>query len=228
MAKRNLPRRDTKALLLGSALLCAIGGAAAERGPSLSIADLEVRGVRVESVEHEGRRATRLTEAPGNRGDAIAIVKGTDFKDGTLEIELAGRPAAGAPEGSRGFVGLAFRVSGERYECFYLRPTNGRAEDQLRRNHSTQYVSEPEFPWHRLRKEAPGVYESYVDLVPGEWTRMKIVVDGASARLYVHDAPQPALIVNDLKLGKDAHGPVALWIGQGTEAYFSNLRIAPR
>jgi hypothetical protein len=220
-------RTRTTASLLCAVLVCAISGHAAERTLSLSIADLEAQGVRIESVEHEGRRATRLTEAPGNRGDAIAIVKGTDFKDGTLEIDLAGQPAAGAPEGSRGFVGLAFRKSGERYECFYLRPTNGRADDQLRRNHSTQYVSEPEFPWDRLRKENPGVYESYVDLVPGVWTKMKIVVAGGSAKLYVHDAPQPTLIVNDLKLGKDGHGPVALWIGQGTEAYFSNLRITP-
>lgn len=215
--------------LIGVAWACAtsVSVAAAERTLSLSTADLEARGVRVESVEHKGRRATRLTEVPGNRGPVIAVVKGTDFKDGTLEIELAGQPAAGAPEGSRGFVGLAFRKTGDRYECFYLRPTNGRADDQLRRNHSAQYVSEPEFPWDRLRKENPGLYESYVDLVPGEWTKMKIVVDGATAKLYVHDAPQPTLIVNDLKLGRDAHGPVALWIDQGSEAYFSNLRINP-
>ena len=49
-------------------------------------------------------------------------------------------------------------------------------------------MSHPDHPWHRLRKESPGVYESYVDLVPGEWTRVKIVVTGATARLYVHGA----------------------------------------
>ena len=45
------------------------------------------------------------------------------------------------------------------------------------------------------------------------------------ARLYVNDSPQPVLIVNDLKHG-DTEGAVALWIGQGTEAYFSNLRLS--
>ena len=44
-------------------------------------------------------------------------------------------------------------------------------------------MSHPDQPWHRLRKESPGVYESYVDLVPGEWTRVKIVVAGTTARL---------------------------------------------
>lgn len=67
-----------------------------------------------------------------------------------------------------------------------MRPTNGRAEDQVRRNHSSQYISFPEFPWHRLRKEFPEKYESCVDLTPGEWTPVKIVVDGTTAKLYVH------------------------------------------
>ncbi len=126
---------------------------------------------------------------------------------------------------ARGFAGIAFRVAdATRLECFYLRPTNGRADDQLRRNHSTQYISHPDYPWFRLREEAPGAYESYVDLVPGEWTKVRIEVEGTTAQLFVHGSEQPALIVNDLKLG-DSRGQVALWIGLGTEAYFSNLVI---
>jgi hypothetical protein len=37
-----------------------------------------------------------------------------------------------------------------------------------RRNHTTQYELVPEYPGLRLRAETPGVYESYVDLLPGE------------------------------------------------------------
>jgi hypothetical protein len=72
----------------------------------------------------------------------------------------------------------------------------------------------------------PEKYESYADLVPGEWTKVKIQVQGVKARLFVHGAEQPALVINDLKLGT-ARGAVALWIGPGTEGYFANLRIAP-
>jgi hypothetical protein len=140
-----------------------------------------------------------------------------------IEAEIAGVPRPGANEGARGFVGIAFRVQmSDTFEAFYIRPTNGRADDQLRRNHSTQYISEPEWPWHRLRKEHPGVYESYTDLEPGVWTRVKIVVTGTKAQLYVNGAGQPCLIVNDLKHGESS-GAVALWIGSGTEAYFSNV-----
>jgi hypothetical protein len=102
--------------------------------------------------------------------------------------------------------------------------TNGRADDQLQRNHSVQYISQPDYTWQRLREENPGMYESYVDLVAGAWTRIKIVVSGTKARLYVNNAEEPCLIVNDLKLGEN-HGPVALWTGSDTEAYFSNLTI---
>ena len=58
----------------------------------------------------------------------------------------------------------------------------------------------------------------------GVWTRYRITVEGTKARLYVHGAAQPCLIVNDLKLG-DSTGGVLLWIGPGTEGYFSGLKI---
>ena len=96
-----------------------------------------------------------------------------------------------------------------KYECIYLRPTQGRADDQLRRNHSVQYISHPEYPWERLRKENPSQYETYTDLVPGEWTKVKIEVKGNKARLWVNGSDQPTMLVNDLKLG-DAQGPIAL------------------
>ena len=125
---------------------------------------------------------------------------------------------------------MAFRVGSDaaRFEYFYLRPTNGRADDQVRRNHSVQYASHPDYPWQRLRKEEPEKYESYVDLEPGVWTKMRIVVSGRTAKLYVNSAAQPGLIVNDLKLGSgEAGGGIALWIGPGTVGHFANLTITP-
>jgi hypothetical protein len=62
-----------------------------------------------------------------------------------------------------------------------------------------------------------------VDLQPGVWTSVRISVDGVKARLYVNGAEQPCLIVNDLKMG-DSEGAVALWVGPGTEGYFTNLK----
>jgi hypothetical protein len=196
-----------------------------------SLEGLEAVNVKPSAATFRGRPSVRLVDEPGASGaqsgpaNAMAILSSSDFAEGTIEAELAAAPRAGAAEAARGFAGIAFHIQPDgHFECFYLRPTNGRADDQLRRNHSTQYISFPDFPWERLRSETPGVYESYTDLEPGVWTSIKIVVSGVHARLYVNGASQPCLIVNDLKLGK-THGKVALWIGSDTDAYFSSVTI---
>lgn len=190
---------------------------------------LEFVQVVPQTVTYRGHQALRLVEATNATAEGVALVNGVEFKDGTIDLDVAGLPGAGSSDTARGFVGIAFRSAAHAaaFECFYIRPTNGRADDQLRRNHSTQYVSEPEFPWQRLRTEHPGVYESYVDLETGAWTHLRIEVDGGRARLFVNGAPQPALIVNDLKRGA-VSGQVGLWIGAGTEAYFRDLQLATR
>lgn len=216
-------------LILFSLALLSASGSSYDRGATTfrlhSLDGLEMVNAKAEKVTYRGRRAVRLSPLSGQEA-MMAIVTNSDFKDGTIEVEVAGAPSASAPPDARGFIGIAFRVQprAARYECFYLRPTNGRADDQLRRNHSTQYTSEPDYPWERLRRENPGVYESYVDLEAGAWTKIKIVVSGIKARFYVNGDDQPCLIVNDLKLG-ESHGQVALWVNPTTDGYFSNLTI---
>lgn len=187
------------------------------------------------SVEtYLGRSCLRVVDsAMDNAGGpeiTHAKVRNLRFHNGVIELELAAKPLPQAGESARGFVGIAFRMAddGSKFECIYLRPTNGRAEDQVRRNHSVQYTSYPDYPWHRSRKETPEKYESYVDLVAGEWTRVRIEVQGDKARLYVHGAAQPTLIVNDLKHGPDQAGAIGLWIGYGTDAHFADLTITPK
>jgi hypothetical protein len=181
--------------------------------------------VKLEQVEYKGKRAIKIVEdGDVPNGEAYAIAKGATFHNGEIEVEMAGQPAGGAAAAARGFIGIAFRMKDGQFEYIYLRPTNGRADDQVRRNHSTQYSAHPNFGFAVSRTQAPEKYESYVDLEPGAWTRYRIVIEGTTARLYVHGAAQPCLIVNDLKLG-DSSGGVALWIGPGTEGYFSGLQI---
>jgi hypothetical protein len=191
---------------------------------------LKLLNVKTETITFKRRKALRVSDAAppgtGDEGRLVVLTK-TDFQDGVIEIDLAGEPGPGAGEGARGFVGIAFRVAADasRFECIYLRPTNGRAEDQLRRNHSVQYISIPGFPWQLLRKDFPGKYETYVDLLPGEWTKVRIEVRGTEARLFVNRVAQPTLLVDNLRQGQ-SKGAVALWIGPGTVAHFANLRVS--
>jgi hypothetical protein len=216
------------ALLVLCSLLTS-SAAAAQQPTTVRIetpAALDPINVAVEAVVHRDRKAIKLVEAPTRNGPTIAVVKGVEFGTGTIELDVAGVPGPKAQADDRGFIGIAFHVAhdGERFQTFYLRPTNGRSDDQLRRNHSVQYTAEPEWPWHRLRTELPGQYESYADMVAGEWTRIKIVVGRTRAELYVNGATQPSLIINDLKT-QDQAGGIALWIGQGTVGEFANLRL---
>jgi hypothetical protein len=186
---------------------------------------------RAEVVSYRGARAVKLVPLPpasGGDEDMLALLDGPDFHNGTIELDVAGAPRAGAPPDSRGFIGISVRTGprGEWSELFYLRPTNGRAEDQLRRNHSVQYQSGPEYPWHRLREVHPGVYESYADMEAGDWTRMRIEVEGTRAKLYVNGASEPSLVVNDLKQG-DRAGRIALWAHVTTDAYFGPISVVP-
>lgn len=157
----------------------------------------------------------------------FAKLKDANFKNGTIEVKVLSRLLKDAPEAARGFIGVAFRIneSNSKFECIYIRPTNGRVEIQLRRNRATQYFSFPDFKFDRLRKEAPGEYESYVDIGLNEWIDLKIEVKGAKAKLFVNGSKQPVLIVNDLKHGSDLSGAIGLWVEFGTEGFFTDLKI---
>jgi hypothetical protein len=191
--------------------------------PLNDTAQVSSHNVRVDAVTDNGGPAIEVRLAPPYRGpdtDTFALIPGLDFHNGTIEVDGAGSILPTALSGARGFIGIAFRIDAEggsfAREGFYIRPSNGRAEDQLRRNHATQYFAYPGFDFDRLRGEAPGHSESYVDLVVGEWTHLRIEVVGAAARFYVGAAAPPVLIVQDLKrsagaghgrpLGRQRHG----------------------
>lgn len=154
-------------------------------------------------------------------------VKNISLKDGVIEVNVLSRLLPTASPTDRGFIGLAFRINdnNSKFECIYIRPTNGRADDQLRRNHSIQYFSFPDYKFPRLRKESPEMYESYADMGLNEWIKMKIVVKGNQAKLFLNGNKQPSLIVNNLKHGADVSGAIGFFVDVGTEGYFSDLKI---
>src|SRR5437879_9306246 len=114
--------------------------------PGIALDQLELHNLKAEAANYNGKPAARVDALPdAANGASYAILKGSRFHNGTIEVELAGKPAANAGPGARGFIGIAFRVQGNRYEYIYLRPTNGRADDPVRRNHSTRDGRAPPF-----------------------------------------------------------------------------------
>ena len=197
---------------------------------SLNQEHLEAIGVNMSHVMLDGKRSVQAV-----KNDAVKEVdeptfvrcKDVFFKDGTIEVNVLSKLRQDAPAFARGFIGVAFHINenNSKFECIYIRPTNGRSDDQVRRNHSIQYFAYPDYKFSRLRKEFPEKYESYADMGLNEWIKIKIVVRGQEARLYLNDAKQPSLVVTDLRLG-NSPGGIGLFVDVGTEGYFSDVKIS--
>ena len=197
--------------------------------------DARMHKVTAQSALYQGRAALRVELAPatvaaGDYEDSNTfVVIPVDFGDAEIEVDLLGKLQATAPPHARGFIGVAFRIAPDSstFEAVYLRPTNGRAEDLVRRQHTVQYFAYPDWKFDRLRRETPGRYEAGADIGPEEWLHMRLVVAGEQVQVYLDGLGNgaPLLLVKDLKLGPTAHGAVGLWVDIGTEGYFANLRI---
>ena len=216
-------RKLAGGLLLGLCLHA--GSVAAQSFPLTDTSGLVMQGAKAEAVEYLGRKAVRVS-VPEGRDSGLAMLRGVDFQDGTIEAEIALKVTT--PPGVRmpGFVGIAFRTASDagKYELFYLRPGNSHSDDPAMRNHVLQYSSEPDFGWYKLRRNWPEVYESHAEMAFERWIKVKIEVAGRSARLYVNGEESPGLLVDGLK-GESLHGGIGLWGYAGEEAYFSNVRI---
>ena len=131
------------------------------------------------SVEKLGKKIVVkvVKDSTVKKADEPTFVKLSDlkFKDGTIVVSVLSRLLPNASPTARGFIGVAFHINDDysRFESIYIRPTNGRSEDQIRRNHSIQYFSFPDYKFSRLRKEAPEQYESYADMGLNEWIDLK-------------------------------------------------------
>lgn len=184
----------------------------------------------VTTAEIKGRKAIRVTKDPKIQAvdeATYARLVGPNFQNAIIEVQVLSRLLPNAPDYARGFIGVAFRMdeSNTKFEGIYIRPTNGRADDPVQRNHSTQYFSYPDFKFDRLRNESPGKYESYADMGLNEWINLKIEVKGENAKLYLNGSKQPVLSVNDLKHGPDSSGGIGLWVDIGTEGFFTGLTV---
>lgn len=197
---------------------------------SLSKNNIEAINVSVSSERINGKKAIKVikdTSVKEFDEPTFVKIKGFDLKNGTIEVKVLSKLLKNAPEYARGFIGIAFRIndSNTKYESIYIRPLNARVEDQVRRNHSIQYYSYPDYKFDRLRKEAPEKYESYADMEMNKWITIKIELKDAQAKLFIDNNTQPSLIVNDLKHGAGLSGAIGLWVDIGTEGYFTDLKV---
>ena len=204
--------------------LCAVCVAVhAAEAPMDQIADPAVWRLtnrKAELLDDAGRKIVKL-DARAN--DGVAWLVGSDFAEGTIDIDLRG---ANKPQQS--FVGVALRgLDATTYDVVYFRPFNFMNSEIERRARAVQYISMPGFPWEKLRADSPGKYENTINPVPDPdgWFHARLVVADRKISVYVNEATAPCLVVNELSARRG--GLIGLWVGNGSDGAFANLKITP-
>lgn len=163
---------------------------------------------RAAVASFRGRRCLQLD-------GGAALLKDMVLADGVIDVDVATAAA-------RGFFGIEFRIDddGANGEIVYLRQHKSGQPDAM------QYtpVLNTGFNWQLY--SGPG-FTGKVDVPLNTWFHLRLVLEGAQARLYVKDMDRPALLMNDLKSGL-RKGQLALYVltGQTCFANFS-LRVTP-
>ena len=171
---------------------------------------------KITLVEKEGSPAVE------GRGDAVVWLDHFEFTDGSIEFD--GKGKSGPPQSN--FMGIVFRVVDEKtHDVVYFRPFNFRADSAEKRSHAVQYASHPDWPWPRLRQEKTGQYEKAIEPAPDgdAWFHAKMVVEKPKVSVFVNNASDPSLVVNELTERRG--GSIGLYFyASGTIA---NLKITP-
>lgn len=174
--------------------------------------EFELNNVKASVVKLKGQKVLKmerdLEALPFDKDNMVATVdeptyaklKGIDFENGIIEVKVLSSLLESAPDFARGFIGVAFHIddSNTNFQSIYIRPTNGRAENQFRRNHTVQYFSYPDYKFDRLRKEFPETYETYADIGLDEWITLRIEINDRKATLYINDQKHPSFIVDEM------------------------------
>lgn len=179
-------------------------------------------------IDVVGRELSVFDEAgyPGIRlstdyGEGLAWLKGVEFSDGEIELDVRGVNVEG-----HSFVGIAFHGANDStFDAIYLRPFHFRKEDEVAHSRSLQYISLPHFTWRVLRAEHPGVYEGAVDrsIDPNGWVHVRVVVQGDAITTFINGAKEPNLVVK--KLTNRHKGRVGFYVADTSGGDFANIRI---
>lgn len=171
-------------------------------------------------IIESGRKGIHLNEIPG---DGLMILKDADMADGAIELDIKG-----SNKFQQSFVGVAFHMQNPTtFDAVYFRPFNFKSDDPVRRTHTVQYVSLPDYDWEKLRNQFPGKYEQPVNPVPDadEWFHAKVIIKGSHVAVYVNNAQKPSLEVE--RLNATTHGGLGLWVGNNSAGSFANLTFTP-
>ena len=182
---------------------------------------LESFNRQLSSFTENDKRGIRFSKSIN---DGIAWLKGVEFSDGTIELDIRGKDLF-----QQSFVGVTFHgADNVTFDAIYFRPFNFQSTDMVRKIHAVQYVSHPDNTWNVLREKNNGIYEKAVNPQPNgnEWFHVKIIIKYPQVTVFVNGNPEHSLAIeklNDRKTGK-----IGLWVGNNSDGDFANLQLTPQ
>ena len=201
-------------------MILAIDGHPADLAKIVNEGEWNIANREAKVVKEHDRPSIYFEAQPG---DGVAWLRNIEVANGIIEVDIKGTDVRG-----RSFVGIAFRGVDERtFDAVYFRPFNFRSDDPVRKGHSVQYVSHPDYTWRRLREEHPEKYANPVSPIPdpNSFFHAKIVIETSKISVFVDDGEEPSLVVETLTDRKS--GWIGLWMGNNSDGTFANLRIIP-
>lgn len=184
--------------------------------------------LKVELTDEE--QARQMAGAGGNRPTYLLFPDA--FDNGSIEVYIGAELNGKSGPDARGFAGILFHhsaVDGS-YEAVYLRMTNGMLNEPPppppRSERAIQYIAHPDFHFPVSRQKFPGKYEKAAPVKVGAGRHLlRLDVDGSNLTAFVDG--KLVLSLDDLRFA-NRKGKIGFWIGDGTRAYFSDLKITRR
>lgn len=193
-----------------------------------SLDKTRAQGVKAEVVEYHGQKGIHVSVLPGEKPKCenctFLLLEQEQFRDGTIEISLAGEPVD--QDSATGGVGIVFRVSEDlsKYEGVYFKPSHTEeTEYGVRLHYAIQYFSHPDHSADALNEAASGQYDAPANVRTGQWFRLKAEINKNQGIFYIDGSK--VLVVERLFHGSELKGPIGLFVEPGSEGYFSKLEI---
>jgi len=156
---------------------------------------------------HQQTKVLNDSKYPAVTSRGITWLKGVNFKEGTIDVDLRGKN-----QPLKSFAGIAFHAKDTiEYDAVYFCPFRFHDTSSINRKYAVKYVSLPDHDYYVLRPLYPGVYENEANPAPkaDEWFHATIVIKGDWISVYVNHSKIPSLKVK--KLNNLTDGMIGLW-----------------
>lgn len=169
-----------------------------------------------ETVEFDSDRwnilGGQVTEHLGRTAfEGTAVLKDVEFQDGIIEFDIAV-----TTDRKKSYPGILFRIMGQNYERFYIRPHRSALyTDVLQYTPTINGVA----GWQLYSGD--GCTEK-ATIPVGQWIHFRMIVKGTQAQLFIDDDEKPSLSIPELKLGL-GKGSIGVLGPPGGISYFSNF-----